>query len=143
MASPEVARPRYTCTLSKSVSSAARVRWCSFLKSHSLQLVRRFRARLGDSIAVLHSGLGDGARFDQWRRLRRGELSVAIGARSGVFAPVKNLGLIIVDEEHDPSFKQGDGVRYQGRDMALMRGFRAGATVVLGSATPRWKASTT
>ncbi len=100
------------------------------------QLVRRFRARLGDEIAVLHSGLGDGARFDQWRRLRRGEVKVAIGARSGVFAPVADLGVIVVDEEHDPSFKQGEGVRYHGRDLALVRGARAGATVVLGSATP-------
>ncbi len=100
------------------------------------QLVRRFRARLGDALAVVHSGLADGARFDQWRRLRRGEVKVAIGARSGVFAPVADLGLIIVDEEHDPSFKQGDGVRYHGRDMALVRGHLEGARVVLGSATP-------
>ena len=100
------------------------------------QLVRRFRARLGDSIAVLHSGLSQGARFDQWRRLRRGELQILIGARSGIFAPVKELGLIIVDEEHDPSFKQTEGVRYHGRDMALMRGLMEGAVVVLGSATP-------
>ncbi|MBU1429783.1 primosomal protein N' [Myxococcota bacterium] len=100
------------------------------------QLVRRFRARLGDAIAVLHSGLSAGARFDEWRRIHRGDVRVIIGARSGVFAPVEGLGLIIVDEEHDPSFKQGDGVRYQGRDMALARGLREGAVVVLGSATP-------
>ena len=100
------------------------------------QLVRRFRARLGDALAVLHSGLAEGARFDQWRRVRRGEVRVVIGARSGIFAPVHDLGLIVVDEEHDPSFKQGDGVRYQGRDMALVRGHREGAVVVLGSATP-------
>jgi len=100
------------------------------------QLVRRFRARLGDAIAVLHSGLSDGARFDQWRRLRRGEVKVAIGARSAVFAPIADLGVIVVDEEHDGSFKQGDGVRYNARDMALVRGQRAGAAVILGSATP-------
>lgn len=100
------------------------------------QLVRRFRARLGDDLAVLHSGLGPGARYDQWRRLRRGEVKLAIGARSAIFAPVANLGLIVVDEEHDPSFKQGDGLRYHGRDMALVRGARWQVPVVLGTATP-------
>lgn len=100
------------------------------------QLVRRFRARLGDGLAVLHSGLSDGARYDQWRRLRRGEVRVAIGARSAIFAPVRDLALIVVDEEHDASFKQEDGVRYNARDMALLRGHREGAAVVLGSATP-------
>ncbi|MFN3201003.1 MAG: primosomal protein N' [Bradymonadia bacterium] len=100
------------------------------------QLVRRFRARLGDTIAVLHSGLSDGARFDQWRRLRRGEVKVAIGARSAVFAPVADLGIIVVDEEHDPSFKQSEGVRYHARDMAIMRAHREKAVVMMGSATP-------
>lgn len=100
------------------------------------QLVTRFRARLGDQIAVLHSGLAKGARFDQWRRLRRGEVKIAIGARSALFAPVADLQLIVVDEEHDPSFKQHDGVRYHARDMALVRGNQAGAAVLLGSATP-------
>lgn len=100
------------------------------------QLVRRFRARLGDAIAVLHSGLARGARYDQWRRLRRGEVKIAIGARSALFAPVADLQLIVVDEEHDPSFKQHDGVRYHARDMALVRGAQEGARVLLGSATP-------
>ena len=100
------------------------------------QLVRRFRARIGDAIAVLHSGLSDEARYDQWRRLRQGEVRVAIGARSAIFAPVPDLGLIVVDEEHDSSYKQGEGLRYHGRDMALLRGSRENAVVVLGSATP-------
>ena len=100
------------------------------------QLVRRFRARLGDCIAVLHSGLSEGERYDEWRRIHRGDVPVVIGARSAIFAPVSNLGIIVVDEEHDGSFKQGDGVRYHGRDMALARGFREGVPVVLGSATP-------
>ena len=100
------------------------------------QLVSRFRARFGDALAVLHSGLSDGDRHAMWTRLRRGEVRVAIGARSALFAPVPDLGLIIVDEEHDSSFKQEEGVRYHARDMALLRAHRARAVVVLGSATP-------
>jgi primosomal protein N' (replication factor Y) len=100
------------------------------------QLTARFRARLGNSIAVLHSGLTDTARHAMWQRLRASELRVAIGARSALFAPVAELGLICVDEEHDGSFKQEEGVRYHARDMALLRAYRAGAACVLGSATP-------
>ncbi len=100
------------------------------------QLVARFRARFGDELAVLHSGLADADRHAMWTRLRRGEVRVAIGARSALFAPVPELGLIIVDEEHDSSFKQEEGVRYQARDMALLRAHRLRAAVVLGSATP-------
>lgn len=100
------------------------------------QLVARYRARFGDNLAVLHSGLKAEARHAMWRRLRRGECHVAIGARSAVFAPVRDLGLILVDEEHDPSFKQDDHFRYHGRDMALLRAHRAGIPCVLGSATP-------
>ncbi|HEU4411490.1 MAG TPA: primosomal protein N' [Polyangiaceae bacterium] len=100
------------------------------------QLVSRYRARFGDGLAVLHSGLGDRDRHGMWRALRSGEVSVAIGARSALFAPIPDLGLVVVDEEHDPSFKQEEGVRYQARDMALLRARRAGATCVLGSATP-------
>lgn len=100
------------------------------------QLVGRFRARFGDDIAVLHSGLGDRERHDAWRRLRAGTLSIAVGARSALFAPVARLGVLVVDEEHDPSFKQEEGFRYQARDMALLRAHRAGAVCVLGSATP-------
>jgi primosomal protein N' (replication factor Y) len=100
------------------------------------QLVTRFRARLGDEIAVLHSGLSDGERQAMWKALRSGKLRVAIGARSALFAPVERLGLICVDEEHDGSFKQEEGVRYNARDMALLRAHRAAAVCVLGSATP-------
>ncbi|MEM1029544.1 MAG: primosomal protein N' [Myxococcota bacterium] len=100
------------------------------------QLVGRFRARFGDAVAVLHSALAPADRYAMWRKLRSGTLRVAVGARSALFAPVADLGLIVVDEEHDGSFKQEEGVRYHARDMALLRGHRAGAVVVLGSATP-------
>ncbi|HRH00620.1 MAG TPA: primosomal protein N', partial [Polyangiaceae bacterium] len=100
------------------------------------QLVGRFRARFGDDVAVLHSGLSARERHDMWHLLREGKVDVAIGARSALFAPVARLGLIVVDEEHDPSFKQEEGVRYHARDMALLRARRAGAVCVLGSATP-------
>jgi primosomal protein N' (replication factor Y) (superfamily II helicase) len=100
------------------------------------QLVARFRARFGEDIAVLHSGLGERERDASWRALWRGEVRLAIGARSALFAPVPRLAVIIVDEEHDPSFKQEEGFRYHGRDMALLRAHLAGALCVLGSATP-------
>ncbi|NUP07943.1 MAG: primosomal protein N' [Polyangiaceae bacterium] len=100
------------------------------------QLVSRFRARFGDDVAVIHSQLTDRARHEMHKRLLEGRVRAAIGARSALFAPVTSLGLVIVDEEHDGSFKQEEGVRYHARDMALLRAHRAGATVVLGSATP-------
>ncbi len=100
------------------------------------QLVARFRARFGEGIAVLHSGLGVRERDLAWRALRRGELRLAIGARSALFAPVPRLGVIIVDEEHDSSFKQEEGFRYHGRDMAMLRAHMTSALCVLGSATP-------
>src|SRR6185436_13877251 len=88
-----------------------------------------------DLVAVLHSGLSDRERFDQWSRLREGAARIALGARSAVFAPVRDLGAIVVDEEHDGSFKQEEGVRYHARDVALVRAQRAGAVCLLGSAT--------
>ena len=100
------------------------------------QLVHRFRARFGDEIAVLHSGLKESQRDEAWRALRSADVSIAIGARSALFAPVKNLGLIVVDEEHDASFKQEEGFRYHARDMALLRAKLAKAVCVMGSATP-------
>ncbi|HEY3380361.1 MAG TPA: primosomal protein N' [Vicinamibacterales bacterium] len=95
-----------------------------------------FRAAFGDHVAIQHSGLSDGERYDQWQRIRRGEVDVVVGTRSAVFAPLRSVGLIIVDEEHDGSYKQEDTPRYHGRDVAVMRGKREDALVVLGSATP-------
>jgi len=100
------------------------------------QLTGRFQARFGGGIAILHSGLSDGERYDEWRRIRRGLARIVIGARSAIFAPLENIGIIIVDEEHEASFKQSDGLRYNARDLALVRGQMARAAVVLGSATP-------
>jgi primosomal protein N' (replication factor Y) (superfamily II helicase) len=100
------------------------------------QLAARFRARFGEDVAVLHSGLPPRERLSAWRRLRAGEVGIALGARSAVFAPVRALGVVVVDEEHDPSFKQEEGVRYHGRDLAVVRAQQAGALAILGSATP-------
>ena len=100
------------------------------------QVAALFRARFGAGVAIQHSGLSDGERHDQWHRIRRGDVDVVIGTRSAVFAPLKNPGLIIVDEEHDTSYKQDETPRYHGRDVAIMRGKFANALVVIGSATP-------
>src|ERR1019366_1209379 len=94
------------------------------------------RARFGDEVSVLHSGLTPRERLTMWRRLREGEVDVAVGARSALFAPVHKLGLVIVHEEHDPSCKQEEGVEYRARDMAIWRAQRAGGVCVLGSAPP-------
>ncbi len=100
------------------------------------QTVARFRARFGDEVAVLHSALSDGERYDAWRQLRAGHRRIAVGARSALFAPVADLGAIVVDEEHDGSYKQSEAPRYHARDMAVVRAFQEGALCVLGSATP-------
>lgn len=99
------------------------------------QTVSRFRRRFGE-IAVLHSNLGDGERARHWRRLCSGEIRLAVGARSAVFAPVANLGLVVVDEEHEKSYKQDNDPRYNARDAALVRASQTGAVAILGSATP-------
>jgi primosomal protein N' (replication factor Y) (superfamily II helicase) len=96
----------------------------------------QFFARFGDRVAILHSAFTDVERSEQWRRIQAGAASVVVGTRSGVFAPVRNLGLIVVDEEHDGSYKQEETPRYNGRDVAIVRAQGAGACVVLGSATP-------
>ncbi len=96
----------------------------------------QFHYRFGDSVAILHSAFHDAERAEQWRRLRSGAARVAVGTRSGVFAPIQNLGLIVVDEEHDQSYKQQETPRYHGRDVAILRARESKACVVLGSATP-------
>ncbi|MFN2376366.1 MAG: primosomal protein N' [Candidatus Binatia bacterium] len=103
------------------------------------QVVARFRSRFGDAVALLHSDLTPGERWDEWRRIARGQARIAVGARSAVLAPIANLGLIVVDEEHDASYKQDDGVRYHARDTAVMRGSIEGCPVLLGSATPSFE----
>ena len=95
-----------------------------------------FRHTFGERVAILHSALSDGERHDQWHRIRRGDIDVVVGTRSAVFAPLDRLGLIVVDEEHDGSYKQETAPRYNGRDVAVVRARDAGALVVLGSATP-------
>jgi len=100
------------------------------------QTVGRLFGRFQQKIAVLHSGLGAGERYDEWRRAQRGEVRIVVGARSAVFAPLPNVGLILVDEEHDQSYKQGETPRYHARDVAIMRAKINGGVCVLGSATP-------
>ncbi len=100
------------------------------------QMAGQFFSRFGDRVAILHSAFTDVERSEQWRRIRSGAASVVVGTRSGVFAPVRNLGLVVVDEEHDGSYKQEETPRYNGRDVAVVRAQGAGACVILGSATP-------
>jgi primosomal protein N' (replication factor Y) len=100
------------------------------------QTVRRFQARFGDTVAVLHSHLGDGERFDEWQRIRSGDARVVVGARSAIFAPVADLGLIVIDEEHESSYKQDKAPRYHARTVAEERARLEGACLILGSATP-------
>ena len=100
------------------------------------QLLSRFKGRFGENLSLLHSKLGRGERYDQWRRIWKGEVKIAVGARSAIFAPFKNVGIIIVDEEHDPSYKQEEKLRYHARDLAVVRAKQDEATLLLGSATP-------
>ncbi|HEX6942773.1 MAG TPA: primosomal protein N', partial [Gemmatimonadaceae bacterium] len=100
------------------------------------QTVDRFRGAFGDKVAVLHSALSDGERLDAWRAIRSGQRPIVVGARSAIFAPLTNVGAIIVDEEHEASYKQGETPRYHARDVAIVRARTEGGIVVLGSATP-------
>ena len=101
----------------------------------------QFRARFGQRVAIQHSALSEGERHDQWHRIRRGDVDIVVGTRSAVFAPLEQVGLIIVDEEHDAAYKQEESPRYHGRDVAIVRGQMERALVVLGSATPSLEAS--
>ncbi len=107
------------------------------------QTVARVRGMFGDTVAVLHSGLSDGERADAWRALRQGERRVAVGARSAVFAPVQDLGVIVLDEEHETGYKNGESPRYHARHVAAMRARLEGASLILGSATPALESWTT
>ncbi len=100
------------------------------------QMVERFKGRFGKNIAIFHSKLSNGERFDEWMRVKRGEVKVAIGARSAVFLPFKNLGAIIIDEEHESSYKSDSNPKYNARDIAELRCMNEGCKVILGSATP-------
>ncbi len=100
------------------------------------QTMERFRGRFGETVAVLHSHLSDGERHDEWQRIAAGKARVVVGARSALFAPVKPLGLLVVDEEHEPAYKQDEAPRYNARDVAVMRGRFEGCAVILGTATP-------
>ncbi|MDO6655584.1 primosomal protein N' [Anaerobacillus sp. 1_MG-2023] len=100
------------------------------------QMVTRFKSRFGSEVAVLHSGLSRGEKYDEWRKIHRKEVKVVVGARSAVFAPFTNLGIIIIDEEHESSYKQEENPRYHARDVAIKRGEHYACPVVLGSATP-------
>jgi primosomal protein N' (replication factor Y) (superfamily II helicase) len=100
------------------------------------QMVNRFKGRFGDLVAVLHSGLSAGEKYDEWRKIQRKEVKVVVGARSAIFAPFENLGIIIIDEEHETSYKQEEMPRYHARDVAIQRAIQNNCPVVLGSATP-------
>ncbi|MDK4368140.1 primosomal protein N' [Enterococcus faecalis] len=100
------------------------------------QMVQRFKSRFGEHVAVMHSGLSQGEKYDEWRKIERGEAEVVVGARSAIFAPIENIGVIIVDEEHEASYKQEENPRYHARDLAIWRSEYHHCPVVLGSATP-------
>src|SRR5699024_6120817 len=100
------------------------------------QMVERFKGRFGSNVAVLHSGLSRGEKYDEWRKIQRKEVNVVVGARSAIFAPFTNIGLVIIDEEHESSYKQEEQPRYHARDVAIYRASLHNCPVVLGSATP-------
>lgn len=100
------------------------------------QMVNRFKGRFGSQVAVMHSGLSTGEKYDEWRKIQRKEVRLVVGARSAIFAPFENLGMIIIDEEHESSYKQEEMPRYHAKDVAIRRAEHHSCPVVLGSATP-------
>ncbi len=124
----------------RAIGQALRLGWQTLVLVPEIalttQLIRRFAARFPGQLAVLHSGLSLGERYDEWRRLRWGEAHLAIGSRSAVFAPLPGLGLLIIDEEHEPTFKHDSSPRYHARDVALHLGALTSSVIILGSATP-------
>lgn len=100
------------------------------------QMVNRFKGRFGSQVAVMHSGLSTGEKYDEWRKIQRKEVRLVVGARSAIFAPFENLGMIIIDEEHESSYKQEEMPRYHAKDVAIRRAAHHSCPVVLGSATP-------
>ncbi len=100
------------------------------------QMVNHFKSRFGNRVAVMHSALSSGEKYDEWRKIHRGDADVVVGARSSIFAPVENLGIIIMDEEHESTYKQDENPKYHARNVAIWRGQHNHCPVVLGSATP-------
>ena len=126
----------YMQAISKTLSMGKEVIYLVPEISITPQLIQRLKSRFGDKVALLHSTLSDGERFDEWRRIRDGKAKVAVGPRSAIFAPFPNLGMIVVDEEHEYSYKQDESPRYHARDAAIKLGEISQAIVILGSATP-------
>ncbi len=129
----------YLCAIEKAVSQGRGAILLVPEIGLTPQLIARFYSRFYGQVAVLHSALAPGERYEEWRRIQRGEAKIVIGVRSAIFAPLNDVGVIIVDEEHDSSYKQEVGVQYHARDVALVRGKLSGAAVVLGSATPSFE----
>ncbi|WP_313891315.1 primosomal protein N' [Psychrobacillus sp.] len=126
----------YLNTIEKAISDGKQAIMLVPEISLTPQMTRRFKLRFGNKVAVLHSGLSIGEKYDEWRKIWRGEVSVVVGARSAIFAPFKNLGVIILDEEHESTYKQEDNPRYHARDVAIWRSAFHKCPVILGSATP-------
>ena len=133
----EVGRLRFTCRLIQGALDKGKTAILLVPEiSLTPQMTERFIARFGEKVAILHSGLSNGEKYDEWRKVERGDAQVVVGARSAIFAPLKNLGVIIIDEEHEATYKQDSNPRYHAREVAILRAQYNQAALVLGSATP-------